>query len=117
MLLTTSFTRYLTAGVNTVTDSYSDAYVLEVCTAIITKNEQSAVKLLEQPMSQSLPVHLRNELVAVARAHPPSATSGIVRFSYYLPAWMQYVGQRAVLFSPRFGYWLLRKTKLHHRWY
>ena len=103
--------------VNTVADSHSDAYVLEVCSAIITKNQQSAMKLLEQPTSQVLPVDLRNELIEVARPHSVSTVSGIVRLSYYLPAWMQYVGQRLVLLSPRLAHWVLRKTRIHHRWY
>ena len=60
---------------------------------------------------------LRNELIEVARVRPGPVMSGVVRLSYYLPAWMQFIGQRMVLVSPRFGYWVLRKTKLHHRWY
>lgn len=100
-----------------MSESNDSTYVLEVCIAIITKNQQSAMKLLEKPTSQSLPIDLCNELVEVARVRPESVMSGVVRLSYYLPVWMQYLGQRMVLLSPRFSYWVLRKTKLHHRWY
>ena len=75
------------------------------------------MKLSETPTSQSLPIDLRNELIEVARVRPASAMSRIVRLSYHLPAWMQYLAQRMVLLSPRFSHWVLRKTKLHHRWY
>jgi len=105
------------AGVIIVTNYNVDAYVLNVCSAIITKNQQAAAKLLEDSDSHSLPVDLHGELVEVARTRPASSMNYVVRLSYYLPAWMQYVGQRLVLLSPRLGYWLLRMTRLHHRWY
>jgi len=100
-----------------VTNHNLDAYLLTVCSAIITNNQQAATKLLVDQASYSLPADLYAELIEVARTRPASSMSNVVRLSYYLPAWVQYVGQRAVLFSPRVGYWLLRKTKLHHRWY
>jgi hypothetical protein len=105
------------AGVVIVTNHNVDAYVLNVCSAIITKNQHAAAKLLEDSASHSLPVDLHGELVEVARTRPASSMNYVVRLSYYLPAWVQYVGQRLVLLSPRLGHWLLRKTKLHHRWY
>jgi len=104
-------------GVIIVTNHNVDAFLLNVCSAIITNNQQVAAKLLVDPASHSLPTDLRGELIEVARTHPAASMNSVVRLSYYLPAWVQYIGQRLVLLSPRLGYWLLRKTKLHHRWY
>lgn len=104
-------------GVIIVTNHNVDAFLLNVCSAIITNNQQVAAKLLVDPASHSLPTDLQGELIEVARTHPAASMNSVVRLSYYLPAWVQYIGQRLVLLSPRFGYWLLRKTKLHHRWY
>jgi len=105
------------AGVVIVTNHNLDAYLLTVCSAVITNNQQAAAKLLVDPASDSLPTDLRDELIEVAKTRPASSMNNVVRLSYYLPAWVQYIGQRLVLMSPRVGYWLLRKTKLHHRWY
>ena len=104
-------------GVIIVTNHNVDIYLLNVCSAIVTNNQQAAAKLLANPASHSLPTDLHDELIEVARTRPASLMKNVVRLSYYLPAWVQYFGQRLVLLSPRFGYWLLRKTKLHHRWY
>jgi len=104
-------------GVIIVPNHNVDAYQLNVCSAIITSNQQAAAKLLVDPASDALPADLHGELIELARTRPASSMNNVVRLSYYLPAWVQYIGQRLVLLSPRVGYWLLRKTKLHHRWY
>jgi len=92
-------------------------YILRVCSAIVTGNQHDAEALATNPASSILPVDLRTELLETVRQSPSAGLSRVVRLSFFLPAWAQYVGQRLILRSPRFGYWLLRKTKLHHRWF
>lgn len=99
-------------------ETYStEEFTLVVCGAIITRNHRRASELIKLEQSDALLPELRSELEVVAQENDASTMSKWVQLSYYLPAWMQYIGQRMVLLSPRFGYWVLRKTKLHHRWY
>ena len=97
--------------------SEDDRYMLQVCSAIITKHVAQSQALLESPRVIQLSASLRAELSQVATPRAPSRMDVLVRTTYYLPAWIQYVGQRLVLLSPRMAHWLLRKTRLHHRWY
>jgi hypothetical protein len=97
--------------------SEDDRYMLQVCSAIITNNVAQSQALLKSPQAVQLPASLRAELSQVATPRAPSRVDALVRATYYLPAWVQYVGQRVVLLSPRMAHWLLRKTRLHHRWY
>lgn len=94
-----------------------DDFVLQVCTAVLTQNHELSVKLAADPAAQLLPDDIRAELCAVAIPHRETWLHRVVRLSYYTPAWVQFLGQRLVLLSPRLGHWVLRKTRIHHRWY
>jgi len=97
----------------------SDAETLElrVCSAILTGNRDEALKLLSHEGIDAIRSDLLAELRDLSTDSPQSWLSAVVRVSYFLPAWIQFVGQRAVLASPRLAHWVLRKTRIHHRWY
>jgi hypothetical protein len=93
------------------------AYELRVCSAIITKNVEQCRALLKDPKAEQLSAGLLSELKLTASTTEATQVMALVRMSYFAPAWLQYVAQRLVLLSPRLAHWLLRKTRLHHRWY
>jgi hypothetical protein len=97
----------------------SDAEDLElrVCSAILTGNRDEALKLLSCEGIDLIHPDLLAELRQLSADPHQSWLSAVVRASYLLPAWVQFVGQRAVLASPRLAHWVLRKTRIHHRWY
>ena len=97
----------------------SDAENLElrVCSAILTGNRDEAQKLLSHEGIDGIGPDLLVELHKLSVDSPQSWLSSVVSASYFLPAWVQFIGQRAVLASPRLAHWVLRKTRIHHRWY
>jgi hypothetical protein len=90
---------------------------MQACSVVLTRNHDEAVKLLKHPQIDSVPLDLLAELRHTAEVPRITLLSRLVRVSYYLPAWIQFLGQRAVLVSPRLAHWVLRKTRIHHRWY
>jgi hypothetical protein len=100
-----------------VTSSDVDNYTLQVCVALLSENQAEATKLAETPLASELPAALREELGKLAGKTPTTWVSTLIRMTYYLPAWVQFVGQRLILISPRLSRWVLRKTGIHHRWY
>ena len=90
---------------------------LRVCSAILTGNRDEALRLLAHAGIDEIHPDLLAELRELSADSPQSWLSAVVRVSYFLPAWIQFVGQRAVLASPRLAHWVLRKTRIHHRWY
>lgn len=92
-------------------------YELRVCSAIITKNVEQCRALLQDPKAEQLSAGLLSELKHIASTTEATRVMALVRLSYFMPAWLYYVAQRLALWSPRFAHWLLRKTRLHHRWY
>jgi hypothetical protein len=90
---------------------------MQVCSVVLTRNHDGAVKLLKHPQIERIPPDLLAELRHTAEVPRITLLSRLVRVSYYLPAWIQFLGQRAVLVSPRLAHWVLRKTRIHHRWY
>ena len=100
-----------------VTEFRDFEYELRVCSAIITRHAEQCRELLQDPNAEQLPSELLSELKQTALVTDATRVMALVRMSYFMPAWLQHVAQRLVLFSPRFAHWLLRKTRLHHRWY
>ena len=90
---------------------------LRACSVVLTRNREEAIRLLESANLDRLPNGLLAELRDVANEPSKTWMSSIVHASYFMPAWVQFIGQRAVLVSPRLAYWVLRKTRLHHRWF
>jgi hypothetical protein len=90
---------------------------LRVCSAILTGNRDEALKLLSQEGIDGIRPELLADLRTLSADSPQSWLSRVVRASYFLPAWVQFIGQRAMLASPRLAHWVLRKTRIHHRWY
>jgi hypothetical protein len=87
---------------------------LRVCSAIITRNRRE----LEWAVTQPLEV-IGDELLASAKENltvaPVPGSYRLVNFTNYLPAWVQYVGQRSVLLFPHLARRLLRSSGLHHQ--
>lgn len=100
-----------------VTEGRDSDYELKVCSAIITKHVKQNRGLLEDSRAEQLSAELLSELRRTALLSSAARLPAVARLTYFLPAWLQYVAQRFVLLSPRFSHWLLRKTRLHHRWY
>lgn len=91
--------------------------LMQVCSVVLTHNHDEATKLLKHPQTERIPPDLLAELRHTVKVPPKTWLSQLVRISYFLPGWIQFLGQRAVLVSPRLAHWVLRKTRVHHRWY
>lgn len=99
-----------------MTLSDSERTRLRVASAILALNRR------ELEWADSLPpgvlsVDLKREVQTSLHSAPVPGESSLVRATTYLPAWMQYVGQRAVLLFPGVARRILRGTGLHHRMY
>lgn len=95
----------------------ADTRVLAACSVILTKNKSEAVRLRDDPHFLMLPLELREEVGLLAQESDTSFLEKVVRMSYWMPVWVQYVSQRAVLLMPRVAHRVIRATRLHHRWY
>lgn len=92
----------------------SDRVRLRVCSALLANNRDALVSALEiskDVLGDDLYVAVRS---AVGSA-PIPGDHLLVKMTAYLPAWVQYIGQRAVLLFPRFASRLLRSSGLHHQ--
>lgn len=93
-----------------------DRIRLRACSAVLTLNRRELEWASAQP-SDVLGDEIAREVATSLAGAPDPGTSRIVRATTYLPARVQYVGQRAVLVFPRLARRLLRGTGLHHRMY
>jgi hypothetical protein len=87
---------------------------LRVCSALLANNRDALERSLEIPrevLGDDLYVAVRS---AVGNA-PIPGDHRLVNLTAYLPAWVQYVGQRAILLFPRLASRLLRSSGLHHQ--
>ena len=87
---------------------------LRVCSAIITRNRRE----LEWALSQPVKVLGRDLAAEVQREYREAPIPGqhvFIRMVNYLPASLQYVGQRAVLLFPSLSKRLLRSSGIHHQ--
>jgi hypothetical protein len=87
---------------------------LRVCSAVLTRNRRElewAVTQSEEMVGAELFVRAQ-EVLALA---PTPGSHGLVNMTNHLPAWVQYVGQRAILLFPRIAHRLLRSSGLHHQ--
>lgn len=91
-----------------------DMIRLRVCSAVLTNNRRELEWAAGLPRDVVGPELIRELDRALADA-PVPGEHGIVRLTNYLPAIVQYVGQRAILLFPRTARRLLRASGLHHR--
>ena len=89
---------------------------LRVCSAILTRNRQELEWAVSLPDDLIEP-DLKNEAKATLAVAPVPGNHGLVKMTMFLPAWIQYVGQRAILLFPRISSRLLRSSGLHHQKY
>ena len=87
---------------------------LRVCSAILTNNRSEIEWALSQPTSV-VGEDLYKEAQRVYSLAPVPGKHGLVYLTNYLPAWVQYIGQRSVLLFPSIARKLLRSSGLHHR--
>lgn len=89
---------------------------LRACSAVLTLNRRE----LEWAAGQHhgvLGPELLDEVRSALMSAPIPGSSGLVRMTMYLPSWVQFLGQRAVLLFPSLARRILRSTGLHHQMY
>ena len=89
---------------------------LRVCSALLTNHRAELEKALEIPV-EILGPDLHQAVREKIKNAPIPGDHGLVKLTMYLPAWVQYVGQRAVLLFPRLAFKLLRSSGLHQQMY
>jgi len=86
---------------------------LRVCTAIITNNREQLKWSIDQDPAVVGEDLFREAVERLQRA-PIPRNNRLVSLSRGLPAWVQFVGQRGVLLSPRLSRKILRTSGIHH---
>ena len=94
----------------------NDRVQLRVCSAIITHHRTELLWALTLPEG-TIDSELVCRVKAALEVAPVPGQHGLVRFTMYLPSWVQYVGQRAILMFPKLSARLLRSSGLHHQMY
>jgi hypothetical protein len=89
---------------------------LRVCSALLTNHRAELEKALEIP-EDILGIELHNAVRDKIKDAPIPGDHALVKLTMYLPAWVQYIGQRAVLLFPRLAFKLLRSSGLHQKMY
>lgn len=97
-----------------MTISADDKIRLRVCSAILTMNRRELEWAIVQPR-MIIGEDLFSEALKALEKAPIPGEHGLVQMTNYLPAWVQYVGQRAVLLFPSIARRLLRSSGLHHQ--
>ena len=87
---------------------------LRVCSAILTRNRRELEWAVSQP-ADKVGIELIDRARDVLAAAPVPGSHSLVNMTNYLPAWIQYAGQRAILLFPRIAHRLLRSSGLHHQ--
>jgi hypothetical protein len=87
---------------------------LRVCSAILTNNRREIEWALSQPINV-VGEDLYKEAQDAYSSAPIPGKHGLVHMTNFLPAWVQYIGQRAVLLFPSIARKLLRSSGLHHQ--
>jgi hypothetical protein len=87
---------------------------LRVCSAILTNNRRELEWATAQPIA-IVGDDLHKEAQAAFASAPIPGNHGLVHLTNYLPAFVQYIGQRAVLLFPRIARRILRSSGLHHQ--
>lgn len=87
---------------------------LRACSALLTNNRREIETAL-QHSEEVLGSELKKRLSGQLENAPIPGTHRLVNATNYLPAWIQYVGQRAILLFPKISQRLLRSSGLHHQ--
>lgn len=91
-----------------------DHLQLRVCSAIFTQHRRELEWAVSQPRD-TVGHELYAEALKALEDAPIPGEHGLVQMTNYLPAWIQYIGQRAVLLFPSVTRRLLRSSGLHHQ--
>ena len=94
----------------------TDRLQLRVCSAILTHNRRELEWAVSQPRD-IIGDELYEEVLRAWEHAPIPGEHGLVQMTNYFPAWIQYIGQRAVLLFPSVARRLLRSSGLHHQMY
>jgi hypothetical protein len=89
---------------------------LRVCSALVTRHRAELQKALDYP-EEVLGVELHKAIRDAIQNAPVPGEHGLVKLTMYLPAWVQYVGQRGILLFPKVASRLLRSSGLHQQMY
>jgi hypothetical protein len=93
-----------------------DRIQLRVCSAIITHHRAELLWASSLP-DGIIGYELDCEVKAALEVAPEPGRHGLIRVTMYLPAWVQYVGQRFILLFPKLSARVLRSSGLHHQMY
>jgi len=93
-----------------------DRIQLRVCSAVITHDRNELLWASSLPEG-AIDSELAREVKTALEVAPVPGQHVLVRLTMYLPAWVQYVGQRAILLFPKLSARLLRSSGLHHQMY
>jgi hypothetical protein len=92
----------------------NDRIRLQVCSALLTNHRAQLEKALDIPV-EIIGNELHAAVIIAVSSAPIPGNHGLVKMTMYLPAWVQYVGQRGVLLFPKLASRLLRSSGLHHQ--
>jgi hypothetical protein len=97
--------------------SQSDILHLELraISAIFDLNRSQLERVIADAKKIGLATSLVNAATEALVKAPIPGDHGLVRVTQHLPAWIQYLGQRLILLSPRIAIRLLRTSGLHHQ--
>jgi len=94
----------------------SDIIRLRAAIAVLSANRHDLMWASSQTV-ESVGEELMTEVLSTLEFAAVPGQSRLLRVTVRLPAWMQYMGQRAVLLFPRIARRILRATGLHHQMY
>lgn len=90
---------------------------MHVCSALITNNIRELIRIRDEYGFDSVSIELRKEAESRIGKGLPTKTPWFIKWTYWLPASIQMLGQRAVLLSPKLANKILRSSGIHHQWY
>lgn len=93
-----------------------DRIQLRVCSAILTHHRGELLWAASLPEG-TIDDDLAQRVQKVLETAPVPGQHSLVRLTMFLPAWIQYAGQRALLLFPKLASRLLRSSGLHHQMY
>ena len=89
---------------------------LRVCSALLTRHRAELEKALDIP-EDVLGLELHQAVREAIEDAPIPGDHVLVKLTMFLPTWIQYVGQRAILLFPTVASRLLRSSGLHQQMY
>lgn len=90
---------------------------MRVCGALLSNNVRELIRIRDNYGFDSITSELREEAMEVIGDGVVPPPPWFIRMTYWLPASIQMLGQRAVLLSPKLAHRILRASGIHHQWY